>query len=132
MAAIMGAIMADLPDWLPDLVLFEDYGGDWQRYVETVYDYFKTDFLDKRVQYRGIRLGIKRHPESQGKSATFWHLVSEGNVEEDRLPDLRRCERIRWPCPIIENCDEPCIKIWENERKGERRLCLWLEDEEFL
>ncbi|MNH30689.1 hypothetical protein D3C79_909980 [compost metagenome] len=43
------------------------------------------------------RLGLKRHPVIQGKEATFWHMISEGNDEAERLPDLRRCERIRWP-----------------------------------
>ena len=124
--------MADVPDWLPELVLFEDYDGDWNRYIEAIYACFKADFLDKPVQYRGTRLGLKRHPEVQGKAATFWHIVSEGQVETQRLPDLRRCERIRWPRPIIENSTDACIKVWENERRGERRLCLWLEDAEYL
>lgn len=99
----MEEVGADIPDWLPDLMLFTDFGGDWQRYIEAVYACFKADFLDKTVQYRGIRLGIKRYPEFQGKSATFWHIVSEGKQEDERLPDLRRCERIRWPCPVIEH-----------------------------
>ena len=128
----MGEVMADVPDWLPELVLIEDYDGDWNRYVEAIYACFKADFLDKPIQYRGIRLGLKRHPEVQGKAVTFWHIVSEGPVEAERLPDFRRCERIRWPRPIIENSTDSCIKVWENERRGERRLCLWLEDAEYL
>ena len=77
-------------------------------------------------------MALKRHPVIQGKEATFWHLISEGGNEADRLPDLRRCERIRWPRPIIENAAEPVIKIWENERKGERRICLWFDNEDYL
>jgi hypothetical protein len=68
----------------------------------------------------------------QGKEATFWHLISEGKVEGERLPDMRRCERIRWPRPIIEHADEPVIKIWENKRKRETRICIWFEDVEYL
>jgi hypothetical protein len=79
-----------------------------------------------------VRLALKRHPVIQGKEATFWHLISEGKGEEERLPDLRRCERIRWPKPIIEHSDEATIKVWGNERKGEKRVCLWLEQEEYL
>lgn len=49
------------------------------------------------------------------------------------MPYLRRCERIRWPKPIIENyADIDNIKLWENERKGEKRICLWVEREEYL
>jgi hypothetical protein len=68
----------------------------------------------------------------QGKEATFWHLISEGELESDRLPDLRRCERIRWPRPVIEHTTEPVIKVWENERGSEKRVCLWLESAEYL
>jgi hypothetical protein len=75
---------------------------------------------------------LKRHPVIQNKEATFWHLLSEGMIEENRLPDLRRCERIRWPRPIIEHEKDSRIKMWENKRGQEIRICLWLEDREYL
>lgn len=68
----------------------------------------------------------------QEKVATFWHIISEGPIEEERLPDIRRCERIRWPRAIIENSEDAGIKVWENENKGEKRVCLWLEQQEYL
>jgi len=79
-----------------------------------------------------MRVALKRHPIEKGKEATFWHLISEGKSEKDRLPDLRRCERIRWPRPIIEHYNQPAIKFWLNERRGEKRICLWFEEEEYL
>jgi len=49
---------------------------------------------------------------------------------------LRRCERIRWPKAIIENCNKCKIKIWENERhtkKGKQiSICIWFESKEYL
>jgi hypothetical protein len=120
------------PGWLPPLVLFSDYGGNWERYVEVLYEYFRQDFIDDTPSFRGARLALKRHPMEQGKEATFWHLISEGSNEEERLPDLRRCERIRWPRPIIEHADESGIKVWENERKSETRICIWFEVIEYL
>jgi hypothetical protein len=27
---------------------------------------------------------------------------------------------------------DPAIKVWQNERRGERRACLWLEEESYL
>ena len=48
------------------------------------------------------------------------------------MPDMRRCERIRWPRPVIDHSGDEAIKIWENVRKGEKRICLWLEKEEYL
>jgi hypothetical protein len=124
--------MLNQPEWLPALILFENCAGDWERYLRVIYAYFKQDFIDSRPEYRGTRLGLKRHPVVEGKEATFWHVISEGSAEEDRLPDLRRCERIRWPRPVIEHADELVIKIWENERKGEKRINLWLENQEYL
>jgi hypothetical protein len=97
-----------------------------------LYEYFTGDFISSKPVFQGESVACKRHPLVQGKEATFWHLISEGRSEEDRLPNLRRCERIRWPRPIVENAVEPGIKIWENERAGERRICLWLEDCEYL
>lgn len=120
------------PNWLPDLLLLDDYKGDWGRYVEAVYECFKRDFVLERPVFRGSSLAVKRHPQIDGKEATFWHIVSEGLVEEERTPDLRRCERVRWPRAIIEHCDESCIKTWENTRRNERRILLWLEDSEYL
>ena len=74
--------------WLPDLVMLENYEGDWDRYLNALYAFFKTDFIDNQPFFRGIRLGLKKHPLSKGKEATFWHLISEGKDEEERLVDL--------------------------------------------
>lgn len=119
-------------EWLPDIVRFGDYGGDWDAYMDVLYSYFKADFIDSSPSFEGKRLGLKRHPMSKGKEATFWHMIQEGAEEEDRIPDLRRCERIRWPRPIIEHNGDKVIKVWKNRRKGEERICLWLEAEEYL
>lgn len=40
--------------------------------------------------------------------------------------------RIRWPRPIIEHSEYPKIKLWENERRGEKRICIWFEEIEYL
>ena len=124
--------MSDFPAWLPLLVLLSDYEGNWERYLDAIYNYFKKDFIDSRPAFRGQRLGLKKHPIEKGKEATFWHFISEGDNEEGRIPDLRRCERIRWPRPIIENADEPIIKVWRNKRKNDNRILLWLESQEYL
>jgi len=125
-------LMTDSVNWLPALVLFEECGGNWSKYLDLLYDYFKKDFVESLPLYEGRRLGLKKHPKTDGKEATFWHMIQEGPEEEDRIPDLRRCERIRWPRPVIENSRDTTVKVWRNERKGEDRICLWLELEEYL
>jgi len=120
------------PAWLPELVLFEQYSGDWDRYLAALYQFFTQDFIDDRPLYNGKKLALKRHPVIMEKEATFWHIISEGASEADRNPDMRRCERIRWPKPVIEHATDTTFLIWENERRGEKRICLWLEDAEYL
>lgn len=119
-------------DWVPPLVYLNDYQGNWDSYLEAVYAYFKQDFVDSKPVFRGKRLGLKRHPLSLGKEATFWHMIQQGSVEDERTPDIRRCERIRWPRPIIEHEQSQLIKVWCNQRRGEKRICLWFEQESYL
>jgi len=118
--------------WLPNLVLFRDYGGDWDTYLTVIYGFFKQDFVDRKPFYEGRKVGLKRHPVSAGKEATFWHLISTGDREEERIPDFRRCERIRWPRPIIDHHADSVVKVWKNKRGREMRICFWLEDHDFL
>jgi len=118
---------------LPPLVLLEDSTGDWFKYVDLVYAYFCGDFVRDRPTYRGTRLGLKRYSLTQGKEVTFWHMISAGKVESERTPELRRCERIRWPRPLIEQCQRDGVKVWEEERSAsERRIHLWLEDHDYV
>ncbi len=124
--------MTDEPNWLLPLVLLEHYGGNWEAYLAAIYNYFKSDFIDSKLVYQGRRLGLKRHPLSQGKEATFWHMISEGDTEDNRIPDLRRCERIRWPRSVIEHEANGSVRVWRNRRRGEERICLWLHAHDYL
>lgn len=124
--------MSTSPAWLPPLVLLTSFGGNWDKYVDALYAWFKRDFVDDKPIFQGKRLGLKRHPLFQGKEATFWHMTSEGSDEQNRVPDFRRCERIRWPKPIIEHDQDAKVKVWRNERGREDRICLWLEKENYL
>lgn len=118
--------------WLPKLEQMTDYGGDWRRYLCALYGIFCSDFIRSKPRFRGVPLALKRHPIIADKEATFWHIISEGNIEEERLPNMRRCERIRWPRPAIENCDDDVVKVWTELRGSERRTHIWLEPESYL
>jgi hypothetical protein len=121
-----------MADWLPPLVLMRDAGNDWGVYLDVVYLMFKKDFLEHTVTFRGSPLGLKRLPYRDGREATFYHLISEGNDEEQRDPSEERCERIRWPRPVIERC--PCkeLHVWENKRKGGRRILIAFDDYSYV
>jgi hypothetical protein len=120
-------------DWLPSLIELSSCGGSWERYLEAIYEVFREDFVTTKPSFRGRKLGLKRYPEHAGKEATFWHLITEGEVEADRTPDFRRCERIRWPKPVIENEADIEVLVW-NEVRGSRdhRIHLYLPKERYL
>lgn len=88
--------MTNIPGWLPKLVFFADYEGDWESYLDALYSHFKRDFIETKPLFRGQKLGLKRYPIERGKEATFRHFISEGTEEAERLSDFSRCERIRW------------------------------------
>lgn len=119
---------------LPDLLLLEDYDGDYSSYMESVYLVFKKDFIIKKTKFRNEELKLKSHPLIQNKAYTFYHMTHEGKDEQNRLPDIRRCERMPWANPTIENCDKWNLKIWPQVRTGNggtrNRLCIWLECED--
>lgn len=117
---------------LPELVRLEDHGGDWEKYIEEVYTIFIHDFVKNKPTFKGKRFGLKRHPLFKDKEATFWHITSEGKSETDRIPDLRRCERIRWPRAIIDNYTNEKILCWENIRNNEKRIVMWYREEDYV
>jgi len=117
---------------LPDLILLSDFNGNWHSYIEAVYQIFQNDFFEHKPRFRGTCLRLKRHPVQNGKEYTFYHITHAGHDEHNRVPDLRRCERIRWAKPSIENCDRWRLKVWPQKRRGEDRICIWLEVENDL
>lgn len=120
------------PSWLTPLVRLEDHGGNWQRYIDAVYAIFYRDFIiPPYPQFRGNHVCIGRQM-IDGKERTFWHVISTGNVEQQRIPDLRRCERIGWIRPIIEHEGDPAVLSWPNQRKGAPRQVLWVQQVDFV
>ncbi|MGH2493462.1 MAG: hypothetical protein ACRDIV_02055 [Ktedonobacteraceae bacterium] len=113
---------------LPPLVLMEDFGYNWHVYLDAIYAIFCQDFIASTPTIENKRFAMKRHPVIEGKEATFWHIISEGAIENERLPNLRRCERIRWPRPIIEAITTGHVKCWKNMRRKEERIVIALED----
>ncbi|MCD8290958.1 MAG: hypothetical protein LUC91_05595 [Prevotella sp.] len=117
---------------LPGLITLDEYDGDFNAYLEGVYEIFKKDFIEKRPVFRGIRLGLKKYPMGKNKEATFWHMTSEGDNEATRIPDLRRMERIKWPAPLINDSTHPYLKVWENKRGNKSNILIFHEKERYL
>lgn len=119
----------------PALLPFE---GDWSSYEEVVYEAFLDSFVRANITFRGGRVSAPYRPESRGKHFSFWHVISEaphpGNRnEEDRVPDTRRCERIRWIAWAIQGADanQDGISWWENCRGRNTHVVIWAERWDF-
>jgi hypothetical protein len=114
----------------PDLVPFDAFCGDWTAYETVLHRIFLADIAGARLQFGGVEVGCRRHPQVAGRWASFWHLVQEGRVEDDRTPDLRRCERIRWVRWVIENAaTHRGIDEWQNTRGTEVNTLLWYREQ---
>jgi hypothetical protein len=120
--------MRDPSEWLPPLLRLEDFGGDWRRYIDAVYAVFERDFITSQTTFQGARVSYRRRDRGQeppeGKASTFWHVVTEGGADPDRLPDLRRCERIGWIRALIDAASVGEAYAWENDERGEPRVLI--------
>lgn len=117
---------------LPELIELSQFGGDFARYLEAVYAIFTNEFVRNKPTFRGTRLALKKYPVTDGKEATFWHMTSEGEDEENRIPDLRRLERIKWPSYIINNSEHPYLRVWENTRGTKTNVLIMHENESYV
>ena len=115
---------------LPRKIYLQDYSGDYSKFIEAVYETFEKDFVKYHPYFGKYRLGLKFHPKFQDRAYTFYHMTHKGDVENERIPDLRRCECMPWGRPAVEKVTEYSLKFWEQERKGKHRICIWLDPQE--
>ena len=127
--------------WLPELELFANYNNDWAAYESALYRIFKKDLLDSNPIYKSTKVVAKHYPKEFGKEESFFHITCKKYIGcEERVPDFRRCERIRWIRAFIENydCDpakcENCdgIKVWSEPYKNKTRVHLLFEEERYM
>lgn len=120
---------------LPALILLS---GGWNEYLDKVYGQYLQDIVESPKTLRGKPVRARYNPATQNKGFSFWHVISEGDTENERVPDIRRCERIAWIGWVLENADaaNPRIKNLVTSRTSRRgtteRLLLWLEDADYV
>ena len=114
----------------PPLIYFEEFDGNWDAYERKLHQIFLDEIANAGLEFRGVAVNCRRFPETAGRWALFWHLIQEGRVEDERLPDIRRCERLRWIGWIITNAtNHPEIDEWRNRRKKTCNTLLWYREE---
>ncbi len=122
-------------EWLPRKLDYNnDFGGNWDEFISHIYNLFCKDFLKKpypRFDNRKVECD-RRISDGTKKEDGFWHLV-DCDEEEDRLPDLRRAEKLPWARGIIDYADSPPseLKVWGNREKHKGKkviiVYMWLE-----
>ena len=137
-----------MPDWLPEMAPVNPWTADT---YEMLYVIFCRDIRDSGLRYAGKEVWIFKNMED-GKETIFWHLTSRkkkeeriprrkrkfftnahNNLEPERLPDLRRCERLPWVKPLIEHFGDPEVLAWDYE-EGDRTIktYVWMREFNFV
>jgi hypothetical protein len=122
--------MSDLPDWLHELILIEPWTVET---FDILYTIFENDFKVSRPKIDGVDIWF--FPEKEdGKETIFGHLTQRKDLKSgERLPDFRRCERLRWVRCIIENEAKPEIQRWDYiEADKSTHTYLWLKNWDFV
>lgn len=115
---------------LPDLVVFE---GDWDAYLDRLYVVYIAEIVQADLRFQGCPVNCRYRPPTEGKGYGFWHCIQEGRTEDERLPDLRRCERLRWIPWMIRNAGiDSRISFWKEKRGADIDVVLWAESEEYV
>lgn len=116
----------------PELLSINEYGGNFQSYFEAIYSVFENDFIKAQPIYEGNKVSVRKYPEVEGMHRTFYHITHEGEDENNRQPDFRRLERIRFPRFVIENYAHEEILIWKNKRQKDERILLFNKNENYI
>ena len=114
-----------MPNPLPKFILFSDF-KQWEPYLDWLYKYYLDEIVNAELTFQGSPIRYRFIPMTDGKGFGFWHLISEGEDEEKRLPSLERCERLRWIKWMIQESDSnPDILFYESRRGSSTNLILW-------
>ena len=116
----------------PDLIYLNDYAGNFQNYFNAVYAVFKIDFIKRQPDFESLKVAVRKYAEVDGLHRTFYHITHEGEDEQNRRPDIRRMERIRFPKFVIDNNKNKEILIWKNKRGKDERIILFNVAENYI
>lgn len=137
-----------MPDWLPEIVCVDPWTDTT---YDMLYGIFCRDIRDYDLRYFDNKVWIFAEMED-GREKIFWHLTTRSEkkekiprrkkkffpldqiyLNEDRYPDLRRCERLPWIRALIEQARDTEILAWDYEEEDLTiKTYLWLKDHNFV
>lgn len=110
------------------------FGGEWHAYCDALYGFFLKSIANGRLSVDGLPVKCRFHPMSKGMAYCFWHIIQDGPSNDDRIPDLRRCERITWIPDIVRvgRGNPADVRWWKNTRNGRKNLLLWAWENDYV
>lgn len=138
-----------MPEWLPEILDVDPWKAETYEYL---YSIFCANIRDYNLLYYGNSVWTFNELED-GKETIFWHLTTRKEKAKpiprhkrrfypadqthdptgERLPDHRRCERLNWVRPLIENADDQEVLTWDYEEgDGKIKTYVWLKDYDFV
>jgi hypothetical protein len=117
------------------LPLIYEFHGNWTTYVEELYDMYLDDIVNNTsLKFNTLPIKTRFKPMTDGKGFGFWHIISDGEEEDDRVPDMRRCESLPWVSYCISTATKPPSPVcwWRNKRGTNTHIVILNEDEDFV
>ena len=143
--------MCNTPEWLPEKTVVNPWTDGT---FDMLYSIFERDIKNGDLKYRGYDVWFFcRQPDDfeNGKEKVFWHLTSRKEevsipkrkrkfakeilkkYEKERIPDLRRSERLPWVKPLIDNYAESEVCAWDYEEgDGDIHTYIWIKNFSFV
>lgn len=119
------------------ILVCEDF-GHFKEYEDGLFEIFLSKYENGAIVYNGLPVRMKHYPPNYGPRSGFYHLICENydhtQNEEDRVPNPRRCERLKWPETIIMSCGSQCpeLLVWENKRHGKENIVLFCPELDYV
>ena len=120
--------------WLPKIVTLEEFKGDSVEYLNHLHEIFLSGFVKNKPTIDGKPIyHDNRVIDGSGRCECFIHLTTcDDQSTGERNFDPRRCERLSWVKPTIDNQkDVTAVKVWVVRKKGRNKLNLLIESERY-
>lgn len=118
------------PAWLPAMVVL---GDDPAVMFERLHDVFTRDVVESGLKFRGYPLWWERKVVDQYVEGFYHVITSDAHKLEERKFDPRRAERLSWLAPLLANCADPAIKVWDyKEANGSIHTYVWYEEGQYV
>ena len=57
----------------PELVELSQYGGDWEQYLNGVYQIYLDEVVNGKLRFLDLPISCQYRPATHGKHFGFWH-----------------------------------------------------------